>query len=214
MSQHHVSDVGKYCPESLWHLVKPVLPAHPERHQSGGRRRIDDRIVFAAITYVLPTGCPWQALPESFPLSRATAHRRFTEWVDQGVVQAFHEATLDVLGAAGQIDWSRASVDAMHVRAVKGFLRAIRQPLGRPRRWPAKVHGDKGYDYRSCRELVRRRDLIARIARQGSESTTHLGRHRYVVSVAWSGSAGSVAWPAATTVRLPTSPQSCAGPAL
>jgi hypothetical protein len=24
-----------------------------------------------------------------------------------------------VLGAAGQIDWSRASVDAMHVRAVK-----------------------------------------------------------------------------------------------
>ena len=62
----------------------------------------------------------WDALPESFPISRATAHRRFTEWVDQGVMQALHQAALDVLGVAGQIDWSRASVDAMHVRAVKG----------------------------------------------------------------------------------------------
>jgi len=35
-------------------------------------------------------------------------------------MQALHEAMLDVLGAADQIDWSRASVDAMHVRAVKG----------------------------------------------------------------------------------------------
>jgi hypothetical protein len=35
-------------------------------------------------------------------------------------MQALHEAMLAVLGAAGQIDWSRASVDAMHVRAVKG----------------------------------------------------------------------------------------------
>jgi NUDIX domain len=34
-----VSDVEKYCPESLWHLVQPLLPAHPERHQGGGRRR-------------------------------------------------------------------------------------------------------------------------------------------------------------------------------
>ena len=60
-------------------------------------------------------------------------------------------------------------------------LRAIRQPLGRPRRWPAKLHGDKGYDYRSCRELVRRRGMIARIARKDIESATHLGRYRYVV---------------------------------
>jgi hypothetical protein len=32
---------------------------------------------------------------------------------------ALHQATLDALGAAGQIDWSRASIDTMHVRAVK-----------------------------------------------------------------------------------------------
>jgi transposase len=114
-----VNDVEKYCPESLWHLVSPLLPAHPERHQGGGRRRIDDRVAAAAIVYALQTGCAWDALPESpdLPGDRAP---RFTEWVDPGVMQAFHQATLDVLGAAGQIDWSRASVDAMHVRAIKG----------------------------------------------------------------------------------------------
>ena len=115
-----MSDVEKYCPDALWQLAQPLLPDHPQRHQGGGRRRIDDRIALAAITYVLQTGCAWDGLPDSFPISRASAHRRFAEWVQAGVMQALHEAMLDVLGAADQIDWSRASVDAMHVRAVKG----------------------------------------------------------------------------------------------
>jgi transposase len=115
-----MGDVEKYCPESLWRLAQPLQPEHPKRHQGGGRRRIDDRIALAAIAYVLQTGCAWDAIPESFPISRASAHRRFAEWVEQGVMQALHQAMLDVFGAAGQIDWSRASIDTMHVRAVKG----------------------------------------------------------------------------------------------
>jgi transposase len=115
-----VGDVEKYCPDALWHLVQPLLPEHPKRHQGGGRRRIDDRIAFAAIAYVLQTGCAWDALPDSFPISRASAHRRFAEWVGQGVMGSLHQAMLDVLGAAGEIDWSRVSIDSMQVRAVKG----------------------------------------------------------------------------------------------
>ena len=57
----------------------------------------------------------------------------------------------------------------------------VRQPIGRPRKRPIKLHGDKGYDYRSCRELLRRRNIIPRIARKGIESSTRLGRYRYVV---------------------------------
>lgn len=110
----------KYCPEPLWLLVQPLLPEHPKRHQGGGRRRTDDRVALAAILYVLQTGCAWDALPASFGISTPTAHRRFAEWTVLGVFDALYQAILDVLGAAGQIDWSRASVDAMHVRAVKG----------------------------------------------------------------------------------------------
>jgi hypothetical protein len=48
-----------------------------------------------------------------------TAHRRFAEWVSLGVMTQLHQATLDILGVAGCIDWSRASIDSMHVRALK-----------------------------------------------------------------------------------------------
>ena len=50
----------------------------------------------------------------------AVAHRRVTEWVEADVFARLHQTMLDILGSAGAIDWSRASVDAMHVRAVKG----------------------------------------------------------------------------------------------
>jgi IS5 family transposase len=58
---------------------------------------------------------------------------------------------------------------------------------GRPRRRPAKLHGDKGYDYPRCRRALRRRGITPRIARRGVESNRRLGRHRYVVerSLAW-----------------------------
>jgi transposase len=58
---------------------------------------------------------------------------------------------------------------------------AVRRPVGRPRRRPAKLHADKGYDHRRCRASLRRRGITARIARKGIESSTRLGRHRYVI---------------------------------
>lgn len=52
---------------------------------------------------------------------------------------------------------------------------------GRPRRRPAKLDADKGYDYACCRQALRRRGITARIARRRVESSTRLGRHRWVV---------------------------------
>ena len=89
---------------------------HPERHQGGGRRRTEDRAL-AAILYVLESGCRWRQLPGSLPVHWRTANRRFAEWVAAGVMTALHQA---VLGVAGQLDWSRASIDSMPVRALKG----------------------------------------------------------------------------------------------
>jgi len=59
--------------------------------------------------------------------------------------------------------------------------------VGRPRRRPYKVHADKGYDYRACREAIRRRGGVARIARRGVERSDGLGRWRWVVerTLAW-----------------------------
>lgn len=63
----------------------------------------------------------------------------------------------------------------------------IRSRRGPRRRKPGKLHGDKGYDYRHLRQWLRKRGITHRLARRGIESSTHLGRHRWVVerSVAW-----------------------------
>ena len=57
----------------------------------------------------------------------------------------------------------------------------IRQRRGRPRRRPAKLHADKGYDSRKCRSALSRRRIKVRIARRGVESSERLGQHRWVV---------------------------------
>jgi IS5 family transposase len=58
---------------------------------------------------------------------------------------------------------------------------------GRPRRRPAKLDADKGYDYRRCRDECRARNVAPRIARRGVDPSTRLGRHRWVVerTMAW-----------------------------
>jgi hypothetical protein len=57
----------------------------------------------------------------------------------------------------------------------------VRQLVGRPRKRPGKLHADKGHDHRRCRRSLRRRGIRARIARKGIESSTQLGRRRYVI---------------------------------
>lgn len=58
---------------------------------------------------------------------------------------------------------------------------------GRPRCRPAKLHADKGYDYRRCRDACVVRGIQHRIARKGVESKHRLGPHRWKVerTFAW-----------------------------
>jgi hypothetical protein len=77
--------------------------------------------------------------------------------------------------------------DSMLLEAVVDAIPPIKGRPGRPRKRPAKRHGDKGYDYPRCRRALRRRGITPRIARRGIESSQRLGRHQYVVerSLAW-----------------------------
>ncbi|MGW0610669.1 IS5 family transposase [Streptomyces sp. NPDC002788] len=63
----------------------------------------------------------------------------------------------------------------------------IRSRLEPRRRRPAKLHGDKGYDYDQVRRWLRSRNITPRIARKGIEPSQRLGRHRWTVerTVAW-----------------------------
>jgi IS5 family transposase len=55
--------------------------------------------------------------------------------------------------------WLEVTVDAIAPLRLPGKRR------GRPRQRPVKLHADKGYDYARCRQALRRRGVIPRIAR-------------------------------------------------
>ncbi|MBG6138383.1 transposase [Longispora fulva] len=79
-----------------------------------------DRAVFTAVVYVLTSGCAWRYPPASFGVNFKTAHRRPAAWTEAGLWRRIHVAVLDELGGRGEVDWSRAIVDAASVRAKKG----------------------------------------------------------------------------------------------
>jgi transposase len=115
---HDHSDI----PDDLWQAIEPLLPPPPRRN--GGRPRIDDRACLAGIVYQLRTSIPWRLLPvrELGCGSPITCWRRLRDWQRAGVWQQLHHPVLDQLGRAGQLDWSRASLDSISVRAKRGGL--------------------------------------------------------------------------------------------
>lgn len=107
-------------PDGLWDITESLIPVAPKRAQGGGIARSDNRQVFAAMVFVLTSGCAWRHLPPTFGVSYQTAHRRFAEWSEAGLWAKLHRAMLDRLGSAGDIDWSRAIVDGASLRAKRG----------------------------------------------------------------------------------------------
>ena len=78
--------------------------------------------------------------------------------------------------------------DSMVFEELIDAVEPIKRPgRGRPRKRPEKLHADKAYDDRKCKGALRKRGIKSRIARKGVESSSKLGRHRWVVerTLAW-----------------------------
>jgi transposase len=52
--------------------------------------------------------------------SPTTCRRRLRDWQRVGVWQRLHQLLLDELGRDGRLDWSRASLNSVSVRAKRG----------------------------------------------------------------------------------------------
>ena len=113
-------------PDDLWNIVAPLLPPEPPKPK-GGRPRLPDRAALTGIIFVLRTGIPWEMLPQELGCgSGMTCWRRLRDWQEAGVWRRVHQALLDQLGAADQIEWSRASLDSASVPAPGGALKPAR----------------------------------------------------------------------------------------
>ncbi|WP_442877627.1 IS5 family transposase [Dactylosporangium sp. AC04546] len=109
-------------PDGLWERIEPLLPQHPRRLRNPGRKRVPDRQVLCGILFVLYTAIPWEFLPQELGFgSGMTCWRRLAEWHEAGVWQRLHEVLLAELRAADKLDWSKAVIDAAHVRGPEGL---------------------------------------------------------------------------------------------
>jgi transposase len=110
--------------DELWAVVEPLLPKRrvsAARRKRGGRPRVPDRAALSGILFVLRTGIPWQYLPREMGCgSGSTCWRRLQAWQRRGVWKRLHEALLERLAEADQIDWSRAVVDSRSLPAKRG----------------------------------------------------------------------------------------------
>jgi transposase len=76
----------------------------------------------AGIVYQLRTGLPWRLLPTSQLGcgSPITCWRRLCDWQRAGVWQRLHHLLLEELSRQDRLDWSRASLHSISVRAKRG----------------------------------------------------------------------------------------------
>jgi transposase len=189
---------------------------------------VPHRAALAGILYVLRHGLRWRDLPQELGYgSGSTCWRRLRQWQELGIWRQVHQVILNWLGDLDVIDWSRASLDSISVRAKRGgehtgpnptdraksgskyhllvdrqgvplavqlsganvhdsklleplvdAVEPIRRPIGepgRPRRRPAKLHGDKAFDYPHLRQALRQRGIMPRIARRGVDARSASG---------------------------------------
>ncbi|WP_307822052.1 IS5 family transposase [Streptomyces coffeae] len=195
-------------PDGLWEIAKPLIPLPKARPQGGGTQDTPDETLFAAIVYVLVSGCVWRALPPCFGVSKSTAHRRFLIWSTAGVWGRLHEAVLHRLDDAGLIDVSRIVLDSAHVRAERGRTHRSgsgpRGPAGQAGFHDAHpdanglplvvgVSAANTHDSEGLKPMVaghrtrhdphwlRGKRIGVRIARKGIESGERSGRCRWVI---------------------------------
>src|SRR3990172_3392829 len=105
-------------PDDLWMEVQPLLPPEKKRG-ANGRPVVPFRKVLGGILYVLRTGCQWKMLPAEYG-SGSTCHRRFQEWVREGVFQKLWVKLLERYDDLRGIRWEWQSLDSLTVKAPLG----------------------------------------------------------------------------------------------
>ena len=105
--------------DQQWAILHPLIPEPPRRADGRGRPWADNRTLFNGMLWILRTGAQWEDLPPRYG-SKSTSHRRFQQWVQQGVFEQLLTALADDLYHRGGLDLSECFVDATFASAKKG----------------------------------------------------------------------------------------------
>ena len=105
--------------EEQWKILETILPEDPVRDDGRDRPWSERRKVLNGALWILRTGARWQDLPPRYG-SYQTAHRRFQNWVESGVIEKILLTLARHLKDAGGLDLKECFVDGTFVPAKKG----------------------------------------------------------------------------------------------
>ena len=98
--------------DTQWEILERLLPPEPNK-RGRGMPHTPFRCVMNSILYILITGARWCDLPDNRVVfaSKSSAHRWLIRWQKEGTFERMERSIIALADLAGQIDWSRASVD-------------------------------------------------------------------------------------------------------
>jgi len=105
--------------DAQWDYLLPVFPHVKPRDDGKGRPRLDNRILLNGVLWILRTGAPWGDLPPRYG-SSSTVHRRYQEWVREGILERILLLLAEDLRTRGKLDLREAYIDGSFVTAKKG----------------------------------------------------------------------------------------------
>ena len=91
-----------------WSRIEPIIFSLTRAKDPRGLKAWDPRGVMNGILWILRTGAPWKNLPQRYPPYQ-TCHRRFQQWVRQGVFRRIAKELAEDLNERGKIDIREAS---------------------------------------------------------------------------------------------------------
>jgi transposase len=122
-----------------WSRIEPIIVSSTPSKDPRGRPARNPRKVFNGILWILRTGAPWKDLPQRYPPYQ-TCHRRFQQWVKQGVFRRIAQELVEDLNERGKIDIREAFIDGSFAPAKKGVLLSARQSAVKaPRSWQSQT---------------------------------------------------------------------------
>lgn len=110
-------DDGWRLSDEAWSQIEPLLPPRKSHPLGCHNPRVPDRNAMNAILFVLRTGYQWNALSATGICSSSSAYRRFREWEEAGVFEAFWRKGLIEYDGLKGIDWSWLSMDGTMTKA-------------------------------------------------------------------------------------------------
>jgi transposase len=141
--------------DALWAKAQPLLTQRDpregrrrrdfRRRAGGGRKPIPPRQIFAAVVYVLRTGCQWKALPSNFG-SASAIHAHFQRWRSDGFFLRLWQAGLAEYDEMEGIAWAWQSIDGTMGKAPLAQEAVGPNPTDRGKKWDqAQSAGRRGW---------------------------------------------------------------------